>query len=55
MFTQHVLLPTRGDNILNFVMSNDEGLVENLMVSEPFGTSNHFVIKHVKWDMVIKN
>ena len=39
------------DNILNLVMSNEEGLVENLTVGEPFGTSDHCVIK---WDMVIK-
>ena len=47
----HVLLPTRGDNILDLVMSNEEGLVENLTVGEPFGTSDHCVIK---LDMVIK-
>ena len=50
-FTQHVLLPTRGDNILDFVMTNDEALVKNLTVDEPFGTGDHCVIK---WDMVIK-
>ena len=36
-------------------MSNDEWLVENLTVGEPFGTNDHCVIK---WDMVttkIKN
>ena len=32
-------------------MSNEEGLVENLTVGAPFGTSDHCVIK---WDMVIK-
>ena len=32
-------------------MSNEEGLVEHLTVGEPFGTSDHCVIK---WDMVIK-
>ena len=36
-FTQHVLLHTRGDNILDLVMSNEEGLVENLTVA------NHLV------------
>ena len=50
-FAQHVLLPTRGDNILNLVMSHEEGLVDNLMVGEPFDISDHCVIK---WDMVIK-
>ena len=49
--TQHVLLPTRCDNILHLVMSNEEGLVENLMVGEPFRISDHCVIK---WDMVLK-
>ena len=48
-FTQHVLLPTRGDNIMDLVISNEE--VENLTVGEPFGTSDRCVIK---WDMVIK-
>ena len=50
-FTPHVLLPTRGDNILDLVMSNEEGLVENLTVGEPFETSDHCVIQ---WNMVIK-
>ena len=49
--TQHVLLPTRGDNILDLVMSNEQGLVKNIMVGKPFGSSDHCVIK---WDMVIK-
>ena len=51
-FTQHVLLHTRGDNILDLVMSIEEGFVEkknnNLTVREPFGT------RVIKWDMVIK-
>ena len=40
LLTQHFLLPTRGDNILDIldlVMSNDERLVENHIVGEPFG------------------
>ena len=32
-------------------MSNAEGLVENLTVGKPFGTSENCVIK---WDMIIK-
>ena len=32
-------------------MSNEEGLVKNLTVGEPFGTSDYCVIK---WNMVIK-
>ena len=44
-FTQHVLHPTRGDNILDLVMSNEEELVEKLTLGEPFGTSDHCVIK----------
>ena len=47
-FTQHVLLPTSGDHILDLVMSNEEGLVENLTVGEPFGTSDHCV-KNGTW------
>ena len=44
------MLPTRGDNILDLVRSNDEGLVENLTIGEFFGTNDHCVLK---WDMVI--
>ena len=32
-------------------MSNEERLVENLTIGEPFGTSNHYAIK---WDIVLK-
>ena len=32
-------------------MFNEKGLVENLVVDEPFGTSDHCIIK---WDMVLK-
>ena len=35
---------------MDLVMSNDEGLVDNLTVGEPFGTSDHCVIE---WEMVI--
>ena len=44
-FTQHVLLPTRGDNILDLVMSDNEWLVENLTVGDTFGITDHCVIK----------
>ena len=48
--TQHILLPTRGDNILDLVMSDNERFVEDLIVGETFGTSNNCFIK---WDMII--
>ena len=41
---QHVDQPTRGNNILDLVLSSNEALVENLLVNEPFGTSDHNAI-----------
>ena len=44
-FEQLVSHPTRGDNLLDLVFSNDEFIVANLMVDEPFGNSDHNMIK----------
>lgn len=41
---QHVKEPTRGENILDLVLTSDENMVECLQVREPFGTSDHNVI-----------
>ena len=41
---QHVDKPTRGNNILDLVLSSNENMVENLTVKEPFGTSDHNVV-----------
>eukprot|EP00794_Sanderia_malayensis_P001260 gene1260-1389_t len=42
--TQHVKEPTRGENILDLVLSNKEEMVENVVVREPFSTSDHNVV-----------
>ncbi len=43
---QKVNEPTRGENILDLVLVSDENMVENVKVSEPFGTSDHNVITY---------
>ena len=48
---QHVDVATRGENILDLVLSSEQNLVESLTVGEPFGNSDHCVIR---WDVVIK-
>lgn len=40
-FEQFVLTPTRNENILDLVFSNDHNSVFNVNVSEPFSTSDH--------------
>jgi ribonucleases P/MRP protein subunit RPP40 len=40
---------TRGKNILDLVFTSEENMIENLTVGEPFGTSDHLVIR---WDFV---
>lgn len=37
--------PTRGRNFLDLVLCSDETLVENLIVREPFGTSDHCLVE----------
>ena len=39
--TQHVLEPTRGDNVLDLILSSNKELVDNVTVVEPLGTSDH--------------
>ena len=42
--TQHVRNPTRGENILDLVISSEPGLVDNLQVICPVANSDHNVI-----------
>src|SRR5688572_432048 len=44
---QHVMEPTRGDNILDLVLTLDENMVENVSVGEHYNTSDHQVIRWV--------
>ena len=39
--TQHVLEPTRGENVLDIILSSQKELVENLKIHEPLGNSDH--------------
>ena len=41
---QHVEHPTRGDNILDIILTTDESLVSNVNVGTEFSTSDHRVI-----------
>ena len=47
--TQRVLEPTRGENVLDIVLSSQKELVDNVKIHEPLGNSDHnqihFVIK----------
>jgi len=46
---QHVQDPTRGKNILDLVFTFEENMIENLVVGENFGTSDHQIIR---WNML---
>ena len=39
--TQHVLEPTRGDNVLDTVLSSQKEFVDNVKLHEPLGNSDH--------------
>ena len=40
-FTQHLLEPTRGENVLYIVLSSQKELVDNVKIHEPLGNSDH--------------
>ena len=37
--------PTRGDNMLDLILTSNEALVENINIEEPFASSDHCVVK----------
>ena len=47
--TQHVLEPTRGENVLDIVLSSQKEFINNVRICEPLGCSDHnqiyFIIK----------
>ena len=50
--TQHVLEPTRGDNVLDIVLSSQKELVDNAKIHEPLGNSDH---NQIHFDINIKS
>ena len=40
-FTQHLLEPTRGEDVLDMVLSSQNELMDNVKVHEPLGNSDH--------------
>ena len=43
-WTQHVLSPTREGNILDLVLSTEEGMIENITVDEHLANSDHNIV-----------
>ena len=50
--TQHVLEPTRGENVLDIVSSSQNELVDNVKTQQPLGNSDHHLIH---FDIKIKS
>ena len=40
-FSQHVLEPTRGNNVLDIVLRSQKECVDNVKIREPLGCSDH--------------
>ena len=49
---QHLLEPTRGDNVLDIVLSSQKELVDNAKIHEPLGNSEH---NEIHFDINIKS
>ena len=50
--TQHVLEPTRGDNVLDIFLSSQNELVDNVKIHEPLGNSvTVTIIKYILTSM----
>ena len=50
--TQHVLEPTRGENVLYIVFSSQKELVDNVKLYEPLGNSEH---NQIHFDINVKS
>ena len=50
--TQHVLEPTRRENVLDIVLSSQKELVDNLNIFEPLGNSDH---NQIHFDINVKS
>ena len=50
--TQHVLEPTRGENVLDIVSSSQKELVDNVKIHEPLGNSDH---NQIQFDINVKS
>ena len=49
--TQHVLEPTRGENVLDIVLSSQKELVDNVKIFELLGNSDH---NQIHFDINVK-
>ena len=47
-----MLGPTRGDNVLNIVLSSQKELVDNVKIHEPFGNRDH---NKIHFDINVKS
>ena len=50
--TQHVLEPTREENVFNIVLSSQNELVDNVKIHEPLGNSDH---NQIQFDINVKS
>ena len=48
----HVLEPTRGDNVLDIVLSSQKELVNNVKIHEPLGNNDH---NQIHFDINVKS
>ena len=52
VLTQHVLEPTRGENVLDIVLLSQKELVDNVKIHEPLGISDH---NQIHFDINVKS
>ena len=43
-WTQHVLTPTRGLNVLDLILTSEEGMIDNVTVNEHLSNSDHNIL-----------
>ena len=50
--SQHVLEPTRGENVLDLFLSSQNELVDNVKIHKPLGNSDH---NQIHFDIKLKS
>ena len=51
VFVVHMQAPSRGDNVLDLILSSNKELVDNVTVVEPLGTSDH---SQIHFNLIVK-
>jgi len=51
--TQFVHFPTRGENVLDIIMSNDDQIINSIYSAPPIGHSDHAIVNFTLYFKIV--